>query len=756
MRATDEAMNGRQLANLCALGLIATAAGLAIVGADEPLRFAAVLLAFLLVPGWAVVSRLATDDPLTALALTVAFSLAIDTAAGLILVWTGWWEPGLLAGMIACASAAAMAAEMSTRHRSRIDQPAVRAARSRTQARGRTPARARPRTGAQRRSAMAGAVLTTAIALGGLGLWALSLEAIDPLHLGPYGLTFDLPLEWVAGLLVLVLGAGVAATRPRPSAPAVAAIVVAIAVFLYATIPALVEYPHYSWTYKHIGVTRLLVEAGQVDAGLDIYNRWPGFFALAAAFSVVAGATNPIDYAQWAELLFMPLAALMLGVAVQAVVGDRRVVALTVVFFVASAWVAQMYFAPQSVAFLLSVSVLALCLRHLPGGNPRLARRIGAALARLTGVAQQPFASPHGGAWPPRVAGAAILLLYAALVPTHQLTPFIVLASVIGLYLFGFLGSRWLVAAMTGLVLAYLAFNFDYVRENFTIFTGLNPVENAQSSPYDLAPASGKEFSTVFARLLPVFSWLGAALALARLAWVGLGVQALPLAVLAAAPFVILFTQSYGGEAVLRVILFSTPWCVALIAWALTTIKRQLAMRAISGGVAVLFTVMFIPAYFGTAQLVVMPPEEVEASGYLYEHGRDGAVVMLAAPNFPTRFSPTYPKFVGPQSDTEPNLLRTDQFRDRPLGPADVAEVRQLMHDYSRIGYLVFSRTQYQFARLFGLTPPGELRNLEDAVAASPQFEPFYANRRTRIYSLRRAQETPSVRSRSLGDASRR
>ena len=133
--------------------------------------------------------------------------------------------------------------------------------------------------------------------------------------------------------------------------------------------------------------------------------------------------------------------------------------------------------------------------------------------------------------------------------PTHQLTPFILLVSVAGLIALGMLAPRWIVLAMAALVLGYVALNFEFIRENFSIFTGLDPVENAQQAPYDLAPVEGKEFNTAVARVLPIFGWLGAVIGFARLARLGLGVQALPFAVLALAPFAILLGQSYGGEA---------------------------------------------------------------------------------------------------------------------------------------------------------------------------------------------------------------
>ena len=173
-----------------------------------------------------------------------------------------------------------------------------------------------------------------------MGVVAARSRSLD---LGPYGLTVELPPEWFAGLALLLVGAVAISTTARPRGFLVAAYMLAIIVVIYGTIPFLVDDPQYAWTYKHIGVTRFLADAGQVDPDLDIYNRWPAFFALAAAFSAIAGAPNPLEYAQWAELVFMPIGALALAVAVLGVVRDLRVVSLAVIFFVVTAWVAQMY-----------------------------------------------------------------------------------------------------------------------------------------------------------------------------------------------------------------------------------------------------------------------------------------------------------------------------------------------------------------------------------------------------------------------------
>ena len=104
-------------------------------------------------------------------------------------------------------------------------------------------------------------------------------------------------------------------------------------------------------------------------------------------------------------------------------------------------------------------------------------------MARLTRTTQPSFSKPLGEIWRPGVSVGVALLLYAAVVPTHQLTPFILLVSVAGLIALGMLAPRWIVLAMAALVLGYVALNFEFIRENFSIFTGLDPVENAQQAP---------------------------------------------------------------------------------------------------------------------------------------------------------------------------------------------------------------------------------------------------------------------------------
>ena len=98
------------------------------------------------------------------------------------------------------------------------------------------------------------------------------------------------------------------------------------------------------------------------------------------------------------------------------------------------------------------------------------------------------------------------------------------------------------------------------------------------------------------------------------------------------------------------------------------------------GAVALVLTGFFIPAYYGQEELNIMPKGVVEASTYFYDHAESGSVLLQAGPNFPGRSGSRYPLFAGPSSDFDPNLFRTETFRYRSLGSADVPAARSRSH----------------------------------------------------------------------------
>jgi hypothetical protein len=569
---------------------------------------------------------------------------------------------------------------------------------------------------------------------GALAVWAASLHRIEIRHLDRYGLPPALPASWYVAVALAITGATVATWGVRrPNGALIAAYVLGVVVILFATVPAITDVPHYPWVYKHIGVARFLGVHHRVDIAVDIYNRWPGFFALSAVFSRLAGL-DPLSYAAWAEPFFAIVETLLVAGVARAISRDIRVAGYASLIFALGNWIGQSYFAPQAAAFAIALALLLVFARSFTGG--RLLPPLVTLVQWVVRRSQPTLALAAPLPWSRFASAAVVLVLDAAIVVTHQLTPYVLLLQLGALVVLGVARPRWIVVAMAVLTVAYLVLNLDYVQHNFKLFTSLNPASNIQHG--DSTPAHLDWFHANAGGLLSlelVVLMLASALRLARL---GQGRRAVPLVVLAIAPFGILFAQNYGGEASLRVFLFSSPWRDVLVALGIQTFARRRVRFVASLAVCLTLTYMFVPAFYGAEGENIIPAGEVRASDYFFAHAPAGSVLMLAAPDFPTRAGARYWLMKGPQVDDGPNVAGNPEFQDRRLGPRQIPGLVALIHQYSRHGYLVFSTTGYRYTADHLLTPPGELAHLEQAVARSRAFRLWYRTRDARIYRLLR------------------
>src|SRR5215472_13219564 len=144
-----------------------------------------------------------------------------------------------------------------------------------------------------------------------VGLWAFGVARTDASTLGPYGPLTVLPVIFYLALAVLVVSAGYELSRAELSAWRLAMHAVALVVMLYGTAPLVYPAGRYSWLYKTIGVVQYINGHGKLNHLIDIYQNWPGFFALTAWFDKVAGVSSPLVYAKWSQLV-VELAALPL------------------------------------------------------------------------------------------------------------------------------------------------------------------------------------------------------------------------------------------------------------------------------------------------------------------------------------------------------------------------------------------------------------------------------------------------------------
>lgn len=585
----------------------------------------------------------------------------------------------------------------------------------------------------RRWEAKAPLVLTLALVVGVL----LSLVSLHwaASSLGDYGLPPALPFVWYLGLLVLVLSAVAALALGRVRPWLSGAHLIGLVVVLYGSGAILAGPPRFAWTYKHVGVTRYITAYGKVDPNIDIYHRWPGFFSLASMFGSVAGRPDPVSYAAWAGPFFVVVQSLLVVAIAKTMLSSTRAAWAAGLLFATINWVGQDYFSPQTFAFTLALGVFWLAMLHYKSSPTGRLGRLGTWVLAKVGRTDQhrdQVLTPEP-LWGPRTALAVILVVYAAIVPTHQLTPYIIVLVLGVLAVAGAIRPRWVPLVLLVLALAFLVPNFNYVQQHYNVFSGLDPFSNAEPvNSLDHATA-GKVLNVDAGYLITLVFALLALVSLV-IAWRRGKVGVFHAALAFAAPLLILLGQSYGGEGSLRVILFAAPWAAVLIAaaFAMRAGRRILVLVP----VLVVFLALFMPAYYGVEEINRMPRSEVVASDFLYANGQAGSIVVLSAANFPLRLGERYPLFRGPRNDADPVLTRGPALRNRPLGAADVPTVVKAIERYGPKGYVVFSDSQEEYAKVFGVTDPSNLRSLEAAMLQSGRFRVFYENDTTRIYEL--------------------
>ena len=63
----------------------------------------------------------------------------------------------------------------------------------------------------------------------------------------------------------------------------------------------------YAWAWKHVGIVDYIDRHGSVDPDIGYlapYHNWPGFFALSALFTKLAGFQSALSFASWAPVFF--------------------------------------------------------------------------------------------------------------------------------------------------------------------------------------------------------------------------------------------------------------------------------------------------------------------------------------------------------------------------------------------------------------------------------------------------------------------
>jgi hypothetical protein len=576
-------------------------------------------------------------------------------------------------------------------------------------------------------------------------LWVVALPATDTTSVSGFGLLAGLPPTYYAALAVLTIGFALAASRPHPRAALLGAHVVSLVAMLHATTAILYEEPRYAWTYKHIGVIDYVMAHGHVDRSVDIYQNWPGFFALNAWLSRSAGI-SPLDYAGWAQPFFELVALAVVMFAVRGVTRDVRLQWTALWLFVVANWVGQDYLAPQAFAFVLAVGVLGLVVRCAPFAAPPRTRlgwtlvggvnRVGRAFLRGRSPRRREAAPAPLS---PRAALGVGAVLSLAVVVSHQLSPAVLIASLAALVVATRRPPVWVLAGLVALEAWWLSLGYDFVSRHFRLFE-FDPSASARG------PAGGLPGVSLGADLPRAGVVLMLALAIAGFMrrvrggrWDGV------VAVLAISPALVLLFQSYGGEGPLRVYLFALPW-LALFAAAACVPGRRSALRIVAATAAVGACTLF--GLFGQEPLNYITHADVAASRWALDHTPAGASLTLAAPNFPERVDARYAQHLDEMRD----LMQVPGMRAFLRGErSTLPEVSRFMRrDRAGSHFLILSPSQERYLRYHDLVSGDGYARLERALEASPEFRVVYRNRGALVFEL-----APSLLPRASLDPSR-
>jgi len=669
---------------------------------------------WLIVPGWVLLRWLPVADPVARVVWTVLTSVVLATLLGLIMAWTGWWHPRPVA-MVTLVAAAALIFRASRDVR-------------------RGSGAARSWIESVRQRGFIGLV-PWLILFSAVLMWGAALRATYAGPLGDWGLLAAYPLAWfVAVGLVLAQCIWGVVSRRASSMWIMGASLTVLVVMLYASASLLTSVPRLPWVYKHIAVTDFIAAAGRIDPSIDIYNRWPGFFAGSAFMGEFVGYHDAAEYASWAEVGFALIDVLIVLAIARAISRNPRVYWMAALVFALTNWVGQNYFAPQAFAFTLYLTMCLTALTFLRGTPVKHVKSIERWPASRTLLAEDVSGGPSGRAVR-IVATIAIIVLQAVIVVSHQLSPYMAVLGLLPLFVGGFFRPRWVGPLLLGIAIAYLLPNLAYVESTHGLFTNLDPVGNASAQLSSSGPVpEAVQWQEFGVRVLSGLTLVLACMGFVRQFLKGDARTALLIAWLGLAPAFTLVGQSYGGEGRLRVYLFALPWLAIGVAWLfwsgpLRTRKAVLGASASLLAMALLFTA----TYFQAESRYRVPEGDVIAAQWLDSRVQNADLVVLTAGAFPGLIGPNYPYYLrAGKLNTLEGLL--GYFQDT----VTAGDVEYSIRSVGNTGeiYVVFSDGQEQYVVQSGLAEATVLPRIESQLATTGIMEKVFDNGSSRIYQF--------------------
>lgn len=565
-------------------------------------------------------------------------------------------------------------------------------------------------------------------------LWSYSLSAVDLTKMDDLGLISALPNGVFISLGLLTLSFSLVITS-RNFSPTLIFAHVALLVFMLYGITAIVEeVPRFGPSWRHAGVIEYIMRNESVNPRIDAYFNWPGFFILGALVTQIAGLSSAVPFLSWAPVFFELLYMGPLFIIYSSLTESKRLVWLGIWIFYLTNWVGQDYFSPQGMNFFFFLVVLAILIRWFRPSNtmkqwfsgskiltkfPIINRFFEMMFTREVSVTSSINLSQK------TFFLLMIVLIYFVSITSHQLTQFAILISIVLLLIFQRISPRFLPVIMlilSGIWIGYMASAYMAGRlaSMLAVFGRLdtaldsNLVNRMSGSPDHM-------LVTQIRMVLTLGVWLAAFMGFIR-RWIQ-GSMEMSAILLMAAPFPLLIMQTYGGEMLMRIFLFSLPLAAYLAASLIFPLKSDppswrytIAIGAVS---AVLIGVFWFTRY-GNERMEYFTPSEVAGVQYLYEQSEPGSLVATVTTNLPYK-SINYEKY------------KYVRLEDRIIYNDLVAVLHTMNNSRFTHTYFLLTRSQKAYVEMFYGHGKVDWERLEKTLLASPNATLIYQNDDARI-----------------------
>ncbi|PZH12422.1 hypothetical protein C1I97_12220 [Streptomyces sp. NTH33] len=596
---------------------------------------------------------------------------------------------------------------------------------------GEPPGSWRERLVPTRAGVLLGCLLTAALLLYWVPALRLDDAGLD--RMGGLGLVSVLPPPTLAGAALLTGVFAVLLWLRREHRALLLVTLVATVVSLHA-LPAVIESePRFATAWQHLGFIDYIDRTGSAVPDLDARWSWPGFFAVAAFVARACGLNDFTEVIRWwppaVQLLYLAPMFLL----TRSLRASWRAKWAGVWIFVLSGWVGQDYFSPQGFTYLLYLAFVAILLVWFRA--PRMlwtTARPGEAEVEPTDRRQR------------AVLLMVVIGLFAASVPAHQLTPFVMLGVLAVLVLVGRSELRGLPVLFAVLVAFWLGFMAEpYWSGHFDeLFGGVGGVGGNVSSSVSGRIQGGDSTHqlVLYARVLLA----GTVMALACWGWLRRRehkYRERSLLVLTFVPFLGFGMQSYGGEMALRVFMFALPGAALLAALALfpragaTAGEREKDRVSLAPLAALMAGLLlmggFLVARWGNESFERIRPGEVAAMDYVYAHAEPTVRLLWLSNDLVTNVTPAMPWGARDMERVTyvPTLAPTD--------PVLVSGLVKSLEDAGPNSYLMVNRSQVTYLQMdvgYSATWPSRLvENLD----SRPELRKVLAGADATLYALR-------------------